>query len=305
MTPFDRRAVLESSNAIAAMEVVQRRGLAIPKVVGVATAILAKLDELANAADPSAPALPADASKVEKVLDDFADRRVRATAVKSCASELRNEAVLNQNDAVLNAGSGWVNEIADDAAVHLETLRELAPSTPRISADQVSTLNSEQFEVWSRSTTAVINLEVLIDDRAAFARLLTQSHSSHWGPRLPLIAAVKPPVGTSDVISRGFRERIEIKEVMAIRDAPSRWFALLELEARGWLHLSLATVSSLGSRVALINSWPRSFEALSFSDGGVEFAGVVTNATRTWNALGESEIPEQQDDELVTEANDD
>jgi hypothetical protein len=284
--PFDRQAVLEGSNAQAAMEVVRRRRLVVPKIVGVATEILAKLDELASAADPSAPDLPADASKVEKVLADAADRRVRANAIKSLAGELRHDAVTRQNGAVLDAGGGWVNALADAAAVHLATLRELAPATPRISADQISTLNAAQFDVWSKYTTAVINLEVLIDDRAAFARLLTQVHSSHWGARLPLIAAVLPPVGGSDAISRAFRERIEIKEVMAIRDAPSRWFALLELETRGWIHLSLASVASLGVRVALIDAWPRAFEALSFhGDGGVAFAEIVTDATRCWDSL--------------------
>lgn len=291
---FDRKAVLESNNAIAAMEVVNRRGLVVPKVVGVATDVLAKIDELAQAADPSAPTLPTDAAKVEKVLMDAADRRVRATAVRSIAGELRDEAVSNQNDAVLNSGSGWVNGLCDAFAEHLQILREVAPATPRIGASQVSNLSPSEFEAWSRCTNAVLNLEVLTDDRATVARLLTESHMSHWKMRLPLIAAVMPPVGTSDVISHGFRERILIKETMEIKDATTRWFALLELESRGWLRLSLATVSSLGHRVAIINAWPRSFEALSFhGDGGATFEEIVINATRAWNALGESKIIER------------
>ncbi|GEM_PF-2400006 len=289
MTPFDRQSVLEGSNAAAALEVVNRRKLVVPKAVGVATDVLAKLDELAQAADPSAPELPTVAAAVEKVLADAADRRVRATALRSIASELRNEAVTNQNAAVLNSGSGWVQALCDVFAEHLEILRELAPSTPRIEASQISNLGAAQFEVWSRCANAVINLEVLIEDRAAFARLLTQPHASHWGPRLPLIAAVTPPIGTSDVISRGFLERILIKETMLVKDATTRWFDLLELESRGWLRLSLATVSGLGSRVALIDAWPQSFEALSFrGDGGATFEEIVTNAGRAWRDLGES-----------------
>jgi hypothetical protein len=283
---FDRKSVLESSAATAMLEIVQRRGFAMPKELQSAREVLAKIDELAKEAEPLVPQLPRDAARVDKVLADAAEARTRAAGIRAVAAEMREQATASVNAAVLAAGVDWCNQLANEFKEHLDVLRKLAPGAPRVDPADVSLLNPDQFAAWSAVTNATLGMEAIARDRASFAALLSEPRASHWGSTLPLIAAVAPPNGDSAQVSSGFRERIEIKEVMAVTDAATRWRLLLDLENRGWLVLSLAPGRGLVSRISLIDAWPSAFQLLSYPDGRRDYERLLISCEQTWELVG-------------------
>lgn len=282
----DRETALRSGASAAVLQLVERRSLPMPKAASDAAEVLARLSNLAAQAGPSGPELPTDPAKVEHVLREAADRRVGAAAMRTVAAELRDEAVSRLNSEVANAGAGWVTALCKEFDKALATFRSAAPSAPRVPADQVSTLSSEHFRTWSHATNAIIELERLTEDRGILARLLNEPRPSHWGSILPLIAAVAPPTGDGRAVHDGFRERIAIKETLALRDATERWYGLLALEGRGWLRFQLCSAHGGHIRISLINAWPKAFEALSSRDHGQAFKTALADSGRTWQAVG-------------------
>ena len=287
-TLFNQRAnALADTAAKATLSMVARRRLTIPKAVRDAVAVVEELEAASKLADPSAPSLPTDPSKVASTLTDAAVRQVTALQIRKLASELHPAAIATVNASVRAAGTEWTNTLCDEATEYLATLRTAATHAPRVSFDQVANLNPDQFNSWTIVANAVRSLEEMVADRATLGQLMGEQSGSHWGSVLPIVAEVSaPPYSNPRDIGDGFREREEFGEVMKESDAILRWYRLLDLEARGWIRqLALAPAGHLLKRVLMVNSWPDAFwSTQGRGDGGETLARLQAENAHLWTS---------------------
>lgn len=262
-------AIAADEAARASLNIARRRNYNVPETIRDAEGVVTAVEELAAAQTQPTPSLPDAAKDVAKAVTTAATARATAEHVRLLAEELTPVAVQRVATLSRNACPNWIAELRETFGHYLKALRLAAPAAPRVSQGELGDLSPSAFAAWSVVNTAALELDACVADRITLAAAIRENFATRNYSGLPPYVVAHPPHGTDRAnLETQFQARNDLfRAASTERDAVTKWRALVDAEAAGWVTLDLARPGEAGARIELLNTWAAMGSALQQTVG--------------------------------------
>jgi hypothetical protein len=210
-----------------------------------------------------------------KAVREAALDRVAAKEAADLAAEWADQARDGLSGAVQRSIGEWIPLLAAQFTAALDALRADPPHLP----DEITTVRPDQLSrdsliVWRDAEIRIVEVENLLQSRAAFARIAGEDPAVGDYGRTAAYCIVPAPLPTDDTDPlRYWQPRHALLVETAAADMAIRWVRWLQAEREGWLRIDMAT-NDLVDRVDALTVYGNLGWSIQSSSGGRDLAAA-------------------------------